>query len=177
MMRGAAVLLLVGGCWADRPATTGGTVRATRPQTREERLSSISIPQIEADLRAGRLASYGAGPLVVLDLDTGALRVQCGDAARRVIDEISASFSDPARAKPTCPDTGQYGYEVSCGQMVVPPGKSVRDSELRTVDLLVDRGGEVRLESATITVTGNAAAFAYLVHEFRQAKQHARCPP
>ena len=176
MARGSVMLLLAGACWQERGQPTTRTVASTRAETHEERFESVSIPQIESDLRLGPLTSFLNGPLVFLDLDAGELRVLCGDDARQRLEEIASSFTDTSRPKPHCDDSGERGYELRCGQMVFHSGQPMRNHEVREIDLVVERGGEIRLESAWSTLQGNELNFPYYVHEFNQAKKHARCP-
>ncbi len=55
---------------------------------------------------AADLPTYVAGPLVVLDVDTGAIDVHCGVAATQVAQGLGAKLADPSRTEPHCRPSG-----------------------------------------------------------------------
>jgi hypothetical protein len=67
-------------------------------------------PQQLADAVAAKLRTNGAtelptlvaGPLVVLDVDSGALSVHCAAAALQVAQDLGAKLADQARPMPRC---------------------------------------------------------------------------
>ena len=62
------------------------------------------------------LASYVAGPVVVLDLDTGTLTVECDSAAASLASNWGLLLTDPKRPTPYCRGSQSY----TCSQFASP---------------------------------------------------------
>jgi hypothetical protein len=140
-MHAAGLLLLavVASCWREgtgpapapvRPEPAKPAKAAARPRWRQSAAVEPKPPepkrspeevgrQLAGELRANGdqiLASYVAGPVVVLDLDTGNLTVECDAAAATLATGWGMLLTDPKRPAPYC--RGSQAF--TCAQFSSP---------------------------------------------------------
>ncbi len=134
-------LLVLAGCWKDGPGPAPAPLRpeptspepekksgprwrqstnvAVGPPADQPRTTEQIAHQLAVELHtsgATLLPSYVAGPIVVLDLDTGALTTECGSAASTGAQTWGAMLNGPARPLAHC----RGGQTITCHQFSMP---------------------------------------------------------
>ena len=97
------------------------------------------------------------GPIVVLDLDRGDLRVLCDDAAQEAARAWARLVEDPDHHGVMC--TPEYRCRASCDQVAL--------------HIELDNTERPQIRSV---VVGRKLSFAYYVHAFSQLRAHPECP-